>query len=775
MPFSPGRTLAHYRIVRLLGVGGMGEVYEAEDLKLERRVALKLLPRELGGEPERLRRFATEAKALAAFNHPGIVTVHSIEECEGERFFVMELVNGATLASLIPAGGLAADRLVELAVALADAVAAAHACGIVHRDLKPANVMITREGRLKILDFGLAKLLHPSGEPLNPGATTVGATEAGTVMGTFAYMAPEQYRGAQVDERCDIFALGVIAYEMATGRRPFAGPTPAVLMRAVLEDEPVPVESVRPDLPAGIGGAVHSALAKDPAARPTAAAWRDALDGIRRSSKAGVTSAGSTAGPLQVPSVAVLPFADMSAAHDQEYFCDGIAEEILNALVKLEGLHVTARTSSFAFKGKLEDVREIGRRLGVQAVLEGSVRKSGDRLRITVQLINVVDGYHLWSERFDGTADDVFAVQDEIALGVVEKLKVKLLAGERSALLRRHVPSQEAYHLYLKGRYFFFRRRASDLQLAIAHFEKAIAADPSYALPHLGIAEVFSVLGLWGFYPPREAFAKVRRAAERALELDGSLDEAHASLAAVCLLHEWDWAGAEQHLRRVVSSVPVGSVGGLALNLHLLIEGRQRESFEKARRAVELEPLSSIAHTQAGAVHIGVSDFDGAIPFLLQALELDPDMPLALFWFGFCRAAQGRDAEAMELLQKAANSGLPTPLTYLPTVLCRAGKVEAARERADGLATLAGERYVSPLALAFARAPLGEKAECLDLLAQAEAERAPMFTLCLFGPGYLSLMPEWMREWFAERRAVIGPGATAAGATKDAGDKHEEV
>jgi TolB-like protein/Tfp pilus assembly protein PilF len=462
----------------------------------------------------------------------------------------------------------------------------------------------------------------------------------------------------------------------------------------------------------------------------------------------------------------------MSPAHDQEYFCDGVAEEIINALAQLEGLRVTARTSSFAFKGKLEDVREIGHRLGVRAVLEGSLRKAGEWLRITVQLIDVADGYHLWSERFDRRADDIFAIQDEISLGVVEKLKVKVMAGEAGIISRRREPAQGAYHLYLKGRYFLHRRHAGDLKRAIEHFEKAIAADPGYAEPHQELAMTFSVLGTWGFVPPREAFSRAKAAAMEALALDDSLGGAHLSLATVLAIYEWDWVGANRHFERAQRLRTVSRFSGIGMGVYYAFAGRPREALEEARRVGELEPLSAIAQTQAAAAHLAQGDIETAVQFLEKALELDAGMPVAQLWLGFCRAVQGRLEEAEALMRASLDQGLPGGQMFLTEVLARAGRIEDARVTVRILEETAGRRYVSPFTLALAQASIGERGRCLALLEQAEQERGAVFTMCLFAPGYLSLSPVWVKEWFAARRDRII--AARAKAQIEAAASHEK-
>jgi eukaryotic-like serine/threonine-protein kinase len=748
-----GRSLDQYRVGRLIGAGGMGEVYEAEDLRLGRRVALKVLPAAVAGDAERLARFTKEARALAALNHPGIVTIYGVDESEGERFFTMELVTGETLSASTPSGGFAVPRFLEIAIQLADALAAAHEKGLVHRDLKPANVMVTSEGRVKILDFGLAKALPlPGGES---GAVTLDKTADGALLGTLPYMAPEQFDGRTADARSDLYSLGLILYEMASGRHPFAGRTAAALVMAVTQETPASLASLNPAVPPGLDRLVARCLEKEPARRPASAAEvRAALEALRGGAPPG---AGPSPPPAasKAPSVAVLPFADMSPARDQEYFCDGVAEEIINALAQLEGLQVAARTSSFAFKGKLEDVREVGRRLGVGAVLEGSVRKAGERLRITTQLVDVATGYHLWSERFDRGTDDIFAIQDEISLGVVERLKVKLLAGESGVFVRRHEPPREAYDLYLKGRFFFNRRGPEDLPRAIEHYEKAVAADPLYAMPHVGLAETFFVLGLWGFLPPRQVFGRSKSAALRAIELDDSLIEAHMLLGCELFLHERDWSAARPHFERAGKFLPASTLGRLARCAYEMAVGHRRETLEIARLYVEAEPLSAIAHSQAANFFVAVEDVDGAAALLEKALELDPGMRVALPLLGFCRAVQGRLEEAADLLRKAVQGGLPAGSMYLPAVLVRAGRTEEARETVEALEKAASKRYVWPLARALAWAALDERERSLALLGEAEEEGSPAFTLHVLGPGGLALAPGWLKEWFETRRREL--------------------
>ena len=457
-----------------------------------------------------------------------------------------------------------------------------------------------------------------------------------------------------------------------------------------------------------------------------------------------------------VPSVAVLPFADMSAGHDQEYFCDGVAEELTNALAHLDGLKVAARTSAFAFKGRSEDVRDIGRRLGVGAVLEGSVRKVGERLRVTVQLIDVADGMHLWSERFDRGNEDIFAIQDEIALGVVRHLRVQLLAGEPERLGRFGTTSREAYDHYLRGRHFLNRRRPGELQAAVAHLERAIALDPRYAEPHAAVAETFGIMGLWGFVPATTGLARARAAAERAVQLDDTLAEAHAWLGILLYYTEWDWERGNRHFERALALPRPSWTSGFGFGIHHLAMGRRQQVDEAARHLVAAEPLSAIAHTQAAGLCVGIEAFEGAIALLDRALELDPDLPMASFWLGCSHGVLGRVDAAAELLRRSLAAGMLASVLALPAVLVRGGHEVAAREVVAVAERLAGERYVSPFASALAWAALGEHDRAMALLLEAERERSPLLTMSLIGPGYLRLAPAWVAEWVAALRARAG-------------------
>jgi len=560
----------------------MGEVYLAQDSDLNREVALKLLPASMTADRERLARFQREVRAAAALNHPNIVTVYSVGEENGQPYFAMELVEGESLSDKVPRGGLPIEELLRTGVALADAVRAAHDKGIVHRDLKPANVMITWDGRLKVLDFGLSRLQEVGVAEGDTLAADEFTTRVGAVMGTTAFMAPEQVRGEEVDARADIFSLGVILYYVATGRPPFAGRSNSDTAAAVLRDEPVPPLTLRHDLPPELDRLILRCLAKATDRRiQTALDVRNELEDIQQQLRS------LRSGP-QEHSLAVMPFADMSAAEDQAYLCDGLAEELITALSRIEGLQVTSRTSAFRFRDSDLDIRDIGRQLGVDTVLEGSVRKAGDRLRISVQLIDVLNGYHLWSERFDRTMEDVFAVQDEIAARTVEELRGLLTEDERQALRVGMTDNPEAHEAYLQAHYLLNRIVRNDIESARESFRLATEKDPDFALAWAG----YSIACSWSFqwFRREDLLGPALDAARRAQELAPDLPEAHAAFG---------WA-----------------------NTH----GEHYDEAEAAlRSAIKLDPSSWDALYLFARLCFARGRFDEALAYFLRAAEVDPE------------------------------------------------------------------------------------------------------------------------------------------------------
>ena len=744
MALTPGTRLGPYEIVSPLGAGGMGEVHRARDPRLGRDVALKVLPARLAGDPDALARFEREARALAALNHPNIVTIYSVERADDRQFLTMEFVEGKTLAQLIPAGGMALAPLLAVATPLADALAAAHQHGIVHRDLKPANVMVSNEGRLKVLDFGLARLeAEDAARAERP--TIEGLTRAGQILGTCAYMSPEQAGGLPLDARSDIFSLGTMLFEMATSRRPFQGATEIDVLAAIRRDQAPAVSAVRPAIPSPFNQLVERCLEKDPDRRvQTARDVCNELEAIKKATESGTWATDSRAEArrdVRERRVAVLPFANMSADPEQEYFCDGMAEDVINALAHVEGLQVAARTSAFAFKGQNRDVREIGRLLDVGAVLEGSVRRAGSRLRITAQLVRVADGMHLWSERFDRQLDDVFAIQDEISLTIVDRLKVQLVAHEEARVVKRHTVDPEAHNLYLKGRYLFARRSEGDIARAMACYEQARAQDPEYVLPYVGLADALLVLGQWAWLRPVEAFPRAKAELERALALDGNLAEAHASLGYLATIYDWDWTLAEQCFARALNLNPRYGLAHHWYGILLCARERFAEAIRESQAYLALEPLSPIANTHAGQILLHAGRFAEAIEQLGKALELEPNLGMAHVWLQLTYLATGRIQDALDTSANLSRTMGRIAPAWRVLALARAGRAEDARRALAELDQVARSGNLGPANLPFALAALGDTEAAVQRLEQAFKERHPQLPFMKL----LHLGPEWDR------------------------------
>jgi len=609
-----GKTLSHYRVIEQIGAGGMGSVYLAEDTSLNRKVALKFLSGEMATAPERMERFRREAQAVAALNHPNIVTIHSIETAPEGPFITMELVQGKPLDQLITGDGQSTERMLELVQPLVRALVAAHAKGIVHRDLKPANIMVTEDGTVKILDFGLAKL-HATGESGEHADTkTQTLTKAGLIVGTVPYMSPEQVQGKQIDHRTDIFSLGVILYEMASGHRPFTGETAADISSSILRDAPKPIAETRPDIPEPLVRIISRCLEKEPELR-----YQSASDIQVALSKIGESVRGRKSDSR--PSVAVLPFVDMSPEKDQDYFCEGLAEELINALVSVENLQVASRTSAFRFKGVQSDIREIGRRLGVNTLLEGSVRKAGSQVRIAVNLVNIEDGYHLWSSRYDRELKDVFAIQDEIAQKIVEALQVTLSPRANPKQAEKAAPADvQAYDYYLKGRKFFYEFRAKGFELARQMFARAIVIDDKYARAYAGVADCCSIL--YSYFDSSEANLKEADTASRkAVEIGPEDAEAHASR-------------------------------GLALSL----SGKHEESDREFKRAIELNPKLYEAHYLYARALFGRGLHEEAAQEFEEACRVNPEDYQARMFLAQTYQSLGRRAIAAASLKKSVEA-----------------------------------------------------------------------------------------------------------------------
>ena len=713
----------------------MGEVYRARDSRLERDVAIKVLPEDLLNDAEALARFEREAKAVAALSHPNILAIHDVGREGGIAFAVMELLEGETLRERMDAGPIPQRKALDFALQAAQGLAAAHEKGIVHRDLKPQNLFVTRDGIVKILDFGLVKLraaaAGPDGESSAP--TTPG-TRTGMILGTVGYMSPEQVRGAPTDHRSDIFSLGAVLFEMLTARRAFREDSDVETMMSILRNDPLEASAAARSLPAELAEIVGHCLEKSPderfqSARDLAFALRVAEREARgpssgRSASALRPGSGAVAaaeGPGR--SIAVLPFRNLSPEKESEYFSDGVTEEIINALSRIESLRVASRTSAFAFKGKDEDVRKIGAALGVGTVLEGSVRQSGKRIRISAQLINIADGYHIWSERYDRQMEDVFEVQDEIARSIAEALKVRLLPAEEAGLSVRGTDNVEAYNDYLKGLYYFNRREAPE---AIAEFERALSRDPGYTAAYTGLADSYGIYGFYGGIPTLDAFAKAREAALKAETLEPDSADVRVALAIVEYYFGWNFERVEAEARRAIRLAPSSAAAYSWLGLMLGFTGRALEGLEMARKAAELEPFSPNAQANVAWTFYSSRRFEEAIAEFRRALHIDPNAPYPLWAIAVNYMQLGRHSEAIKSLEKAVEVNKRRQSHYIALLggaYSAAGLKKEALDLLDELTRRSATEYVAPFHLAFLHVPMGNADAAMASLEQALEER----------------------------------------------------
>lgn len=720
-----GESLTHYRILAPLGAGGMGVVYRARDERLEREVALKVLPAgALGNEIARAR-LRREALALSRLNHPAIATVFEFDSERGTDFLVMELLAGVTLAERLFAGPLAERDVVEIGVQIAEALESAHEQGVVHRDLKPANIMVSTRGRVKVLDFGLARLLDATGgaaSTLAPG--TSGA--AGPMAGTLAYMAPEQLVGGAVDARADLYALGAVLYEMATGQRPHAQTEAPALLYAVAHTPPASPRSIRPELSPGFEKVVMHALERDPARRvPSAAAMIEALRHLTAAPLRSVTlpAAGARA---RIESLAVLPLANLSGDPAQEFFSDGMTEALIATLAQIGALRVISRTSAMQYKGAARSLPEIARALNVDAIVEGAVLRAGNRVRISATLIEGSTDRHLWARSYERDVDDVLSLQSEIARAIANEVSVQLTPREESQLAAARPVYPPAYENYLKGRHLWSTRAPEDLRSSIEFFQKSIAADPTYALAYAGLADSWSILGDQAQVQPGEAFSRARAAAERALELDDQVAEAHCSLAFVQFFSDWDWAAAGASFGRSIALKP-GYATARHWNSELFIaEGRFNEGIAEAFYAAKLDPLSPVIGTAPADALFMARRFDESLAELSKTVEMAPNFVPALTDMGRVLTHLGRTDEAIATFERAASLSSIHPYTNagLGYAYARAGRRDDALRIVRQLEVLIAEAgRGSAHAIASIYIGLGELDQALDWLERAVVMR----------------------------------------------------
>ncbi len=741
------RLIGHYRILRRLGKGGMGEVYLAQDTMLDRQVAIKLLPAEFTSNASLVRRFVQEAKAASALNHPNILTIHEIGQQEGTHFIATEYVEGQTLRHMLRSARPGLINALDIVSQVAGALTASHAAGIVHRDIKPENIMVRPDGLVKVLDFGLAKLTLPSAVPFDSEAQTLpgGITTPGVIVGTIRYMSPEQARGLPVDARTDIFSLGVVFYELLTRHAPFTGDTASDVIVSILEREPPLLASYTSEVPIGLQQIVNQALRKKREERyQTIKEMLGDLQVVKKEIESGVFQTGTSSTRLlkaQVapPAIAVLPFADLSHEKDQEYFCEGMAEEVINALAQVEGLRVVSRSSAFQFKGKGADIQEVGEKLHVTTVLEGSVRRAGNRLRIAAHLINVTDGFQMWSERYDCEMKDVFDIQDEISHAIVQALKVKLIGDQQQQLIRRYTDDIEAYQLYLKGRYHWNRRVPGSVGKAMEFFKQALDLDPNYALAYAGLADCYILPGYYAMAAPKDVMPLGKAAALRALEIDPNLAEAHTSLGTIAAVYEFNWPEAEAYFRRALEENPNYSIARYWYGIFALApQGRLDEALRETKKGRELDPLSPAPSSAVGMMICYQRDYDRAIKELQKTLDLDPNFAVGNLYLGKIYYEQGRTAEGIAALQKARDvmGDSPVIIGVLGYYLAESGDREGAQKLLDRLNELAAQRYVPAQPYALIYSGLGENDLAFEWLEKAYGEQSSLLIWLKIDPTF---------------------------------------
>jgi eukaryotic-like serine/threonine-protein kinase len=773
MALAAGTLLGPYQVLSALGAGGQGEVYKALDTTLDRTVVVKVLTPERSPHASSRARFEREAKLASALDHPNICTIHGLFDINGVNFIAMQYIEGQTVRQLVAGRPLELRSALSIAIQVADALAAAHARGIIHRDIKAGNVMVMEAGMVKVLDFGLAKLLErPEEDSKDPHLT-----ELGVPYGTATYAAPEQASGGPVDHRADIFSTGVLLYEMLAGTWPFHGKTAVDVRYAVLHETPVSIADMRGvDSPAiaRLQEVLNRALAKKPEDRyQNIEEFRDELRALLQeldpensqptSFTGGIEpvapryhSTDTKAGPSRsrslvlavaatlllalslsalvyfkrsqqtaVESLAVLPFTNASGNVETEYLSDGITESLINSLSQLPAVKVRSRNSVFHYKGKTIDPSKAGRELGVQAVLTGRVEQRGDALMISVELIDVKDDSHMWGARYDRNLSDLLTVQQELSRNITEQLRLRLTGTEEKQLAKDYNTSTEAYQLYLQGRYYWNQRTEDGLKKGIEYFEKATLKDPNYAPAYSGLADCYSLLNVYNIEPATVSNDKARDAATRALQLDESLADAHASLASVLYRYYWNWDEAEQHFKRAIQLNPNYATARQWYSAMLAARGRFAEANAQALQAQESEPLSLTIRSDVGRHLYFARQFDQSLAEHRKSVEMDPAFARAYCETGYVLDQLGKRDEAISEFQKALslNGKYVNALSGLGYALGVAGRNSEARGVIRQLQELGRQHYVSPYHLAVVYAGIGDKKEALTLLEKALDER----------------------------------------------------
>jgi len=710
--FPTGTTFAdRYQIIEEIGIGGMGRVFKVLDKRINEKIALKLIKPEIASSKTTIERFRNELKTARKISHKNVCRMFDLNRDKDNYYITMEFVQGGDLKRFIRRSKhLSVDTAIAIAKQICEGLDEAHRHGIVHRDLKPQNIMIDENGNVRIMDFGIAQT-----------GKSKGITESGMTIGSPEYMSPEQLEGTAIDLRSDLYSLGVILFEMTTGV------------------VPSDAKEINVQIPEAFNRIIMKCMEKDKDKRyqEAEAIWSD-LD------KVGELKTDAKSVSEWKNSIAVLPFANMSADPDQEYFCDGITEEIINALAHVENLRVVARTSAFAFKNKNVNAIEIGKELHVKTILEGSVRKSGNRIRIMAQLINVTDGFHMWSEKYDREMDDVFAVQDEITQAIFDNLKVKLLGERKEALAKRHQDNSEAYNSYLKGRFFWNKRTKEALRKSIVYYKEGIEHEPLSALCYAGLADSYHSLGYYNFLPGKEVYNEAKAAAEKAIDLDESLGEAYASLGCIHLFYDWDLEAAERALKKAIHLNPNYASAHHWNAFLLTAKGRHHEALAEMKKAQEFDPLSTVICSAAGWISYLGRDYDRAEELCSKAMEMDSNYHVAHVVRGLVFLQKNMFAEAISEFQRARELVKDDAGTeaYLGIAFAKSGEKEKSKKMMLELTDLSKKKYVPPYYTAAIYAALGEKTKAVELLYKALEERTPWLIFLKTWPIFENLHSE---------------------------------
>jgi serine/threonine protein kinase/Tfp pilus assembly protein PilF len=755
------QTISHFRITERLGAGGMGVVYKAVDIRLDRPVALKFLPDNMAEHPQALERFRREARAASALNHPGICTIYDFGEQDGRTFIAMEFIDGETLRTHIHDKPIPFEEILKLGVQIAEAVDAAHAEGIIHRDIKPANIFVTKRGQAKVLDFGLAKLVakgvavSDSGDEVSDSTSVVGI-----ISGTPSYMSPEQIRGDDLDPRTDIFSLGLVLYEMATGRQAFGGATGGMIIDAVLTRSPAPARSINPDIPPRLEEIIDKALHKHRDQRYQHAA--DILADLQRLGRASDSAQMSSTGQEKstgqhtaatsaaqtgtvrsgrvakiIDSLAVLPFENVSRDQGHEYLSDGIAGSLINNLATVPKLRVLAQSTVFRFKGRSIDPQAVGRELNVRAVLTGRIMQSGGSLRIGTELVDVATGTQLWGAQYNRKPGEIFAIQDEISNEISGNLRLKLTRADKKRLTKRQTEDAEAYRLYLKGRHHWNQWTEDGFYKAIEHFQQAVDKDPAYALAYTGIADSYVLLGWNSYLPPKDAFPRGKMAALAALRLDPDLAEARTPLAAVSWLYDWQWSEAQAEFKRSLKLNPVHPTANHWFAEFLMTMGRHQEVIAAMKKSQDLDPLSLIISVAIGWAFYMARRYDEAIEQLRRTVELDPNYPVTYWILGLLLRKIGQYEAAIAEGEKGVqlSGGSTLMKAALAQSLATAGQREKSLHILDELTKLSRHKYVAPYFFAGVHTGLGEADRAMEYLEKSFEEHSHWLIYLHLDPG----------------------------------------